>query len=221
MKNLFRRLRNLTFEKLVNHFINFIYKKATLIVVIKKLDRLPRIQTPKLEVECRMLDSSYTHQISKLSNLDQEKINGFFEDGSKCLAAFYNDQLIAYVWCHYKDYYFPFFRYSLEVDHGVYIGPDFVAPKFRGNSLHGFLLTKLFTILFEEAYEYAWGSVLNNNYSSIKGLIRVGYIPQKQIVVIRILKTIVHKGISEIDQWYTLKSAKSKYSTLWQKTKVH
>lgn len=201
MKNTLLRLRNMTLEKLANYLLNSIYKKATLFVIVKKLDKLPRIQTPKLKVECRILDTSYTYQMSILSNLDKEKIEGFFIDGSKCLGAFHNDQLIAYTWCHYKDYYFPFFCYSLEINSGVYIGLDFVAPEFRGNRLHGFLLTKMFAILFEEGYEYVWGSVLNNNYSSIRGLISVGYIPQKQVEVIRILKRIVYKKIKEIDQW--------------------
>ncbi|MGI5920170.1 MAG: GNAT family N-acetyltransferase [Syntrophomonadaceae bacterium] len=219
MHNFWQRLRNLTLEKFTRHLRNFFYKRAVLLVVLKKLDRLPNIQEPRLNVECRLLGPGDIQQISDLSNLDQEKIKRFFKNGSKCLAAFYNDKLIAYSWCHYKDYYFPFFHYFLKVHQGVYIGPNFVDPQFRGQRVHGFLLTRMFAILFEEGYKYIWGSVVSDNYSSIKGLISVGYTPQQQVEVIRIFKIIVYKNISAINQWYAVKTLNRKF-TLWQKADI-
>ncbi len=218
MKSFLRRLRNLTLEKVMRHFVNFIYKRASLFVVVKKLDTIPRWPEPKLNVECRLLNTDYIQQISNLSNLDRKKIKGFFKNGSKCLAAFHNGQLIAYVWCHYHDYYFPFFAYCLDVHQTAYIGPNFVSPEFRGNRLHRFLLTKLLAILQEEGYQNIWSSVLDNNYPSIKGLMQVGFKPQQNVEVIRVFKTIAYKNTTEIDQWYTSRVPKTAPAK-WQKAR--
>ncbi len=191
--NTLLRIKRLTLKKLVCHLINFIYKNATLLVIFKKLDQPPVIQIPYLPIECRLLNIKNTDQISSLNNLTVERITAFFTNGAKCLGAFYNEQLVGYLWCHYKDHEFPFFDYSVKVDNGVYIGPNFVADKVRGNKIHRFLLTKMFEILFKEGYRHVWSSVLSNNYSSIKGLVNTGFAFKKKIRVIRIFKKIVHK----------------------------
>lgn len=200
-ENNLRRLKNLTLGKVYVHLADYIYKEATLLVVHKKFETPPLLESSKLQVECKLLNANYKKQITKLSNLAAERIDEFFQDGAKCLGVFYNDQLIAYSWCHYKDHYFPFFNYSIEVTDGVYIGPDFVAPEFRGNKIHGYLLTRMFALLYEEGCEYVLGSVLHNNHASIKGLKSVGFTPKKQVAVSRVLKSMVYKKMKELSQW--------------------
>lgn len=191
------RLKRLTYRKILIHLADFIYKEATLLVILKKLDKPPVVQVPFILVEGRLLSIGDINQISRLNNLAPDMAAHFFADGSKCLGVFHNEQLIGYSWLHYKNHKFPFFAYSLEVGNGIYIGPDFVLPEFRGNRIHGFALTKIFAMLFKEGYEDVWSAVLSNNYSSKKGLIGTGFTLRKQIKVIRILKKIVHKNISE------------------------
>lgn len=200
-ENNLRRLKNLTWRKVYIHLTNYFYKEATLLVVHKKFKTSPLLESCKLPVECKLLNANYKKQISKLSNLAVERIDEFFRDGAKCLGVFHNDQLIAYSWCHYKDHYFPFFNYSIEVTDGVYIGPDFVAPEYRGNRIHGYLLTRMFALLYEEGCEYVLGSVLHDNHASIKGLKNVGFMPKKQVAVSRILKTMVNKKIKDLKCW--------------------
>ena len=162
---------------------------------------MPVLRNSTLDIECKLLDSRYTREISKLSNLAMEKIEEYFQDGGKCLGAFYNEQMVAYSWCHYKDRYFPFFNYSIEVKDRVYIGPDYVAPEFRGNKIHCCLLTKMLDILFKEGCRYVLSSVLQSNHASKKGLASAGFLPQKKVHVKRVFKTMVCKNIEQIDRW--------------------
>lgn len=191
------RLERLTFKKVLIHLAEFIYKEATLLVVLKMLDKPPVIQVPVIPVEARLLDINNIDEISSLNNLARDRIALFFADGSKCLGVFHHEELIGYSWCHYRNHKFPFFAYSLEVSNGVYIGPDFVLPEYRGNRIHGFALTNIFAMLFKEGHRNVWSAVLSNNYASIKGLFTVGFILQKQIKVIRIFKSIVRKSIRD------------------------
>ena len=199
--NTLRRLKNLTVGKVYIHLANYIYKEATLLVVHKKFDTPPLLESSKLQVECILLNANYKKQITKLSNLAAERIDEFFQDGAKCLGVFHNGQLIAYSWCHYKDHYFPFFNYSIEVTDSVYIGPDFVAPEYRGNKIHGYILTRMFALLYEEGCEYVLGSVLHDNHASIKGLKNVGFIPKQQVAVSRVLKSMVYKKMKDLERW--------------------
>lgn len=194
------RIKKLTFKKLVIHLKNFFYKRATLLVVYKEFDKRPSIQMPRLEANCKFLNTSYTEQINSLSNLARDRIAEFFAAGAKCLGFFYEGKLVGYTWCHYHDYEFPFFAFSLEIDKGVYIGPSFVANEFRGKRIHGFLLTKMFSFLYDEGYKYVWSSVLSDNYSSLKGLISVGFRARKKIKVVRVFKAIVYKNIAIFTQ---------------------
>jgi RimJ/RimL family protein N-acetyltransferase len=195
------RLRRLTWKKITNRLASLIYKKATLLVVLKRLDQPPQIEIPGLSVECRPLNSSHTRLISELNGLSKERIATFFAEGARCLGAFYNNQLIAYSWCHYQNRQFPFFSYCLEVKAGIYIGPNYVDTEFRGNRIHGFLLTKIFELLYKEGCRQVWSSVLINNHASIKGLKSTGFIPQKQIEVSRILNSIARQHLKELNHW--------------------
>jgi hypothetical protein len=197
----FKRVKNLTPKKVYTHFIDFLYKDASLLVIYKELKTQPELQQSKINIQCRLLDSSYTKEISGLSNLAMEKIEEYFQDGGKCLGAFYNEQMVAYSWCHYKDRYFPFFNYSIEVKGRVYIGPDYVTPEFRGNKIHCYLLTKMLDILYKEGCRYVLSSVLQSNHASKKGLASAGFLPQKKVHVKRVFKTMVCKNIEQIDRW--------------------
>lgn len=197
----FLRLRRLTLKKLANHLARLIYKKAVLLVIIKRLEAVPRIQAPDLPVECRFLDHSYTSQISRLNGLSKDRINEFYNQGARCLGAFYQNELVAFSWCHRHNHHFPFFSHCLKVEDGVYIGPDYVDTEFRGNKIHGHLLTRMFQYLYREGCQVVWSSVLSNNCASIKGLKSAGFVPYQQIEVTRILKSIARKKIIAVTDW--------------------
>ncbi|MGI6469449.1 MAG: GNAT family N-acetyltransferase [Syntrophomonadaceae bacterium] len=195
------RLRRLTLKKVLNRLAGLIYKRATLLVISKLLDAPPVVQVPHIPVECKLLNRSNTRQISRLNGMSRERIVEFFTHGGKCLGAFYQGKLVGFSWCHYRDHHFPFFNYCLKVGDGVYIGPDYVVPEFRGCRIHGFLLTKMFAILYAEGCRQVWSSVLKDNYASIKGLKEAGFIPQQQVEVCRVLKTVVFHRRKELSSW--------------------
>lgn len=195
------RLRRLTLQKLAHRLWSLIYKKAILLVVVKKLESVPCIQAPGLPIECRFLDHSYIRQISGLNGLSIERIAEFYAQGSSCLGAFYQDKLVGFSWCHHSNHHFPFFSYCLEVAGGVYIGPDYVAADFRGHRIHGYLLTMMCQHLYQGGYRVVWSSVLRNNHASIKGLRSAGFLPHQQIEVTRIFKSMARKKIIEVAGW--------------------
>lgn len=195
------RLQRLTLNKLVNRLARLIYKRAALLVIVKRLDAPPCIQLPQIPVECRFLNRGHTGQISRLNGLSKERITEFFAHGARCLGAFYQDQLVAFSWCHCRDHQFPFFNYCLEVGDGVYIGPDYVASDFRGCRIHGYLLSRMFEYLYREGCREIWSSVLKNNQASIKGLKSAGFIPQQQIEATRVFKTMVRNHRKNLHHW--------------------
>ena len=195
------RLQNLTMQKICRHLADFVYKNASLLVVHRELVSPPALTECNLEVECQLIDVNYKKQINRLSNLAVERIEEFFRNGAKCLGVFYQSELIAYSWCHYIDHYFPFFNYYIDVTDGVYIGPDFVSADYRGNRIHGYVLTRMFAMLYEDGYRYVLGSVLHNNYASVKGLKSVGFTPKQRIKTVKILKKPVYKTIHMIENW--------------------
>lgn len=195
------RLRRLTIKKLANHLMSLLYKSAILLVIMKPLEAAPQLQAPELPIEFRFLNRSDTGKISALNGLSKDRIAEFYAEGSRCLGAFFQDKLVAFSWCHYRDHHFPFFGYCLEVGDGVYIGPDYVDAEFRGHRIHGHLLTRLFEHLYREGCRTVWSSVLKNNHASIKGLKRAGFIPHQQIEVTRIFKTIACKRLKLLNHW--------------------
>ncbi len=195
------RLHNLTWQKVCRHLVDFIYKEASLLVVYREFTDPPAITDCDLEVECQLIDINYKQQINRLSSLAIERIEEFFRNGAKCLGVFFRGQLIAYSWCHYIDHYFPFFNFHIDVTDGVYIGPDFVATDYRGKRIHGYILTRMFAMLYEDNCRFVLGSVLHNNHASIKGLKNVGFIPKQKVKTIKIMKTTVYKTIHVIESW--------------------
>lgn len=194
-------IKYLLLRKIKNRFV----RTGEMFLIEKNFKAINREECNLSSIEYKWINSEHINEIASLKNLSYAIIEGYYNQKSRCLAAYKNDDLIGYVWCHFKTYRWPFFDYSIDCSLKPYIGPDFVRVEFRGKHVHGALLSFMFNELYSHGYKNALGSVWTNNVSSIKGLVRVGFSPIRSIFAIRVINFLIYKKIKELKQWPKIK----------------
>jgi len=186
---------------LMNRIINRVFRVGEIMLIEKDLKDACEEQCHIASLEFKWLESQHVNEIVNLKHLPRTVLIKHFHQGSRCLGAYINNDLVGYVWQHFNTYSWPFFNYSINFSEKAYIGTDFVRVESRGKRLHGALLCFMFNELYAQGYQRALGSVWTNNVSSIKGLARVGFYPTISIFAVRIMNVLVYRRFKEINQW--------------------
>ena len=193
-------------EGLKGLFIKFIrlrikvYRSGAILILRRYLNEIPPKKL-KLNVSFKALGKQNIDEINTLGFLKTQTVNEYLLNGSKCLGAYFEDNLVAYTWVHYNDYYFPFFDYNFTYKGVPYLGPDFVSPDYRGYGIQVALSTEVYKQLLDEGFEYVYSSVWPTNTKSIGNLKLVGYKPIKLVKAIRLLNRLVYKKTKNVDSW--------------------
>jgi len=177
----------------------FKYKDLTLIIYGVRLIEMPLLDA-KIDVRYDWVTPADTPKILALNfiELNAERVEEYFQRGSRCYGAFLEERLIACSWVHFGRFDFPFYQYSIPLkDNEVYDGPDYVDPEFRGKRLHEAILTRLAAYFREKNIDFAYGSVVEDNIASHKGVKRAGVKPIYEVRVIKLSERILYKKIRE------------------------
>lgn len=186
---------------LLSRIKNRLFRVGEMLLIEKNLKDAYEEQCRIASIEYKWLGSQQIDEIVNLRHLSKAVFEKYFHQGSRCLGAYINNELVGYVWQHFNTYSWPFFDYSIEFSEKAYVGTDFVRAESRGKRLHGALLCFMFNELYAQGYQSALSSVWTNNLSSIRGLERVGFYPTTAIFAVRIMNILVYRRVRKISQW--------------------
>lgn len=160
-----------------------LYETQTHFLLLNELNSKPKITNPAINIDYLILSKDnyrehkqYIRQIATMMIDDPITIEDEIVEGSECIIGLLDKKIVGYVWIHYKEYKPKGIRNTLRLGRTkAYTGPDFVAPLYRGNKIHGALLSRTIFHAYENGYSKIYSSVKTENKSSIKGLIGIGY----------------------------------------------
>ena len=147
-------------------------------------------------VRIRLTEEDDLAGLAELMYISQEELRDILAQGNKCMLAYVDNHLAGYSWIYYHSYRISDVCYTVIAQQGeAYVGPDYVHPDFRGRRIHSSLLQAVFSLLNQEGYKVALGSVNIRNTASIKGLVRVSYRAYQRVDYI---KTAIFKRVLEV-----------------------
>ena len=171
----------------------------TLVIYGNKVDGIPVLDA-KIDVRFDWVSEAERDQILQLGfvELDQEKIERYYQQGARCFGAFHQDRLIAYLWVFFSDFEFVTMDYTIRIaPHEFYAGYDYVDPHYRGQRIHEALLSRMIAWTRENGYRFGYGSVLKDNLSSHKGVSKVAK-PIHEVRVVKIGKRTLHQKVTSV-----------------------
>ena len=168
-------------KKLFKFLIGKIYRQYIIILLKKSLDGEIVICNDKL--------GNVKYNIYSINNIDKKMYNSFinewseyFYNGSECLLATVDKEIVGYSWIHYKEYKMAAIEEPLKLKNTeVYTGPAFVKKYFRGNGIHSTMMMLRCRYLQDNGYKYILSTVQPSNIYSIKTLKKNNFIPEGRV----------------------------------------
>jgi GNAT superfamily N-acetyltransferase len=151
-----------------------------------------------LPIEFRFINPHEFSIILDLKHLTEIEIKNRFNNQELCLGAFYDNKLVGYHWCCFKDIYYPTFNYHHKLDDfSASLGPVFVDPDYRGNNIRTALETQWFLYLADHGYKYCETIIWAYNKASLKVIDKVEYKALRKITTIKLFNRFVLKHTIE------------------------
>jgi len=193
-----------------NSIIKLFFEKHTHFLLFKKLDSTPNIIHALIDIDFRFIkknnyrkNKKYVKEISSMMFENFEKINLKFHNNSECLIAIFNKSLVGYIWINFNNYKTKGIKNLIRMGpKGVYIGPAYITPKFRGKKIYEALLSRSFKYVYDLGYTQVYGAVSHNNIPSIKGCLKQKYEPIEIHYRIRIGPFVIYPKSKKEDLEY-------------------
>ena len=148
-----------------------------------KLDELPSTGafsvTPALPVVFRRIGPDSIYALASVMHMeDHAPIARRFEQGKRCYAGFYGDEIVTYGWVTFDEETIGELGLTARMRKGEsYIWDCGTPPAYRGKRLYPALLAHVLTTLAAEGIYRAWLGTDADNIPSQKGVVLVGFQP--------------------------------------------